>query len=173
MHSVDAEILIYQNLRESNCPLAKQLQDAFESENVIEKSKIIGKIICRRMLQLDALRYGWVLINYPCRLNECVQLFEHFKIPPNKFVYLKCSEKMALRRLVAKPNLGRPQDNCEYMQQEMRFYDKYEEDIDEYLARRHEVIYINAEFCAEVVKNDVMARLLKSPYVLGFKQDFR
>ena len=80
---------------------------------------------------------------------------------------------MALRRLVTETSLGRPQNRCDYMENEMQFFKKNQEEVDEYLANRHETIEINAEYCAEIVKHNVMSRLSVVPYVMGFKSNYR
>lgn len=83
------------------------------------RSEILFKIIAQRLLQMDALCKGWVMVNYPNTFDEFKKVIEELKIPPNKVIYLQCCETMALRRLLEKPSLGRPQDFCDYMKEEV------------------------------------------------------
>ncbi|XP_067637334.1 adenylate kinase 8 isoform X1 [Eurosta solidaginis] len=114
---IDAERLIYQTFFRSDI-IAKKLHKAFLHDVAKEKSAAVSEVIQERLKQMDALRQGWVLINYPRNVEEFTNMFENFKIPPNKLIYLQCTELLAMRRLVTKPDLGCPQDTCRYMEYE-------------------------------------------------------
>uniref|UniRef100_A0A1I8NHG7 Adenylate kinase n=1 Tax=Musca domestica TaxID=7370 RepID=A0A1I8NHG7_MUSDO len=174
---LDADNLIYQHLRgddkEPNDPLARELQRAFYYDNCEAKSKALANIIARRLLEYDCLSRGWVLINFPNGLTDFKEIMEHFKIPPNKLVYLKCPEKVCMLRLINMPNLGQPQMNCNYYEKEMRYFNRHCSEIEEYLLRRHETIFVDASRPSSVVRNEMLSLLEQSPYLTGFKQDLR
>lgn len=121
--SVDAEQLIYRYLRgdddHPDDPLARELQRAFFYNNSEAKCKAIGAIIDRRVLLQDTLSKGWVLVNYPHTLLDFKQMMETWKVPPNKIVYLHCSEVMCLKRLGEMPLHVAPSDNFIYYEQEV------------------------------------------------------
>lgn len=102
-----------------NDEVAQKLHKAFLDNVAKDKSSAVSKVIQQRLLQMDALRQGWVLINYPRNVEEFTEMFETFKIPPNKVIYLQCPEIMAMRRFVSKPDLGCPQNKCEYIEHEV------------------------------------------------------
>ncbi|XP_073835344.1 adenylate kinase 8 [Musca autumnalis] len=174
---IDAENLIYQYLRgddkDPDDPLSRELQRAFYYDNCWAKSKALANIIARRLLQGDCLSRGWVLLNFPHSLDDIKEIMESFKIPPNKFVYLKCPEKICMLRLVNMANMGQPYYNCSYFEQEMRFFNHHQKHIEEYLFKRHETIWVDANQSSNVVKNEMLALLEKSPYLMGFKKDLR
>lgn len=123
LHLVDAEQLIYRYLRgddeHPDDPLARELQRAFYYNNSEAKCKAIGEIIDRRVLLKDTLSNGWVLVNYPHTLADFKQMMEKWKVPPNKVVYLHCSEVMCMKRLGEMPLHVAPCDNFMYYEQEV------------------------------------------------------
>uniref|UniRef100_A0A1I8PWI0 Uncharacterized protein n=1 Tax=Stomoxys calcitrans TaxID=35570 RepID=A0A1I8PWI0_STOCA len=54
---------------------------------------------------------------------------------------------------------------------DMWFYKQNEIAIDEYLSKRHETIYVNGSGNSQAVKNEMFAKLEKTPYIMGCKQD--
>lgn len=96
----------------------RELQKAFYFNNCLAKSKALLNIIGRRVLEKDCLQRGWVLLNFPHTLQDFKDIFETFKIPPNKLFYLKCSKKTCMLRLVNAPNLCKPSHNCTYFEHE-------------------------------------------------------
>ncbi|XP_054728240.1 adenylate kinase 8 [Anastrepha obliqua] len=165
---IDAEQLIYATFfRNDN--LAQMLHKAFADDVAKDKSAALCKIIQQRLIQMDALRQGWVLINYPRNVEEFTEMFEKFKIPPNKVVYLQCPELIAMRRLVTRPDLGCPQNTCEYIEQEMTYFTRNEPAVNEYLARRHETIYVDSTPCFEAVRTNLWTQMERLPYVMGYK----
>ncbi|XP_036338632.1 adenylate kinase-like [Rhagoletis pomonella] len=165
---IDADQLIHATFF-LNDGLSRLLHKAFADNVAKDKSMVVAEIIQRRLAQMDALRQGWVLINYPHNVEEFTEMFEKFKIPPNKLVYLQCPELMALRRLVTKPDLGCPQNKCKYIEHEMRYFSRNEATVNEYLARRHETIYIDATRCFEAVRTNLWRQMERLPYVMGYK----
>ncbi|XP_011206788.2 adenylate kinase [Bactrocera dorsalis] len=165
---IDAENLIYTTFFR-NDEVAQKLHKAFLDNVAKDKSSAVSKAIQQRLLQIDALRQGWVLINYPRNVEEFTEMFETYKIPPNKVIYLQCPEVMAMRRLVAKPNLGCPQNTCEYIEHEMAYFSQNETAINDYLQRRHETIYIDSTPCFEAVRTNLWTQMERLPYVMGYK----
>lgn len=55
----------------------------------------------------------------------------------------------------------------------MHFFDQNKKEIIEYLLKRHETIFVNAEQTSENVKTELLSSIIKSPYVMGFKQTAR
>lgn len=122
---VDAEQLIYRYLRgdddHPDDPLARELQRAFFYNNVEAKGAAIGRIIDRRVLQQDALSQGWVLINFPHSLADFKQMMETWRVPPNKILYLHCTEIKCVKRLGLMTMRVAPYDNFMYYEQEVLF----------------------------------------------------
>uniref|UniRef100_W8C6C7 Adenylate kinase 8 n=1 Tax=Ceratitis capitata TaxID=7213 RepID=W8C6C7_CERCA len=166
---IDAENLIYTTFFRNDIT-AQILHKAFMADVAKDKSAALSKVIQQRLLQMDALRQGWVLINFPRNVEEFTEIFEKFKIPPNKVIYLQCPEIMAMRRLVTKPDLGCPQNNCKYMEHEMLYFSQNEEAVNAYLARRHETIYIDSTPCFEAVRTSLWTKMERLPYVMGYKR---
>ncbi|XP_059223498.1 adenylate kinase 8 [Stomoxys calcitrans] len=172
---LNAENLIHQYLRGDDKnpqePLARELQRAFYYNNCKAKSTALAAIISKRLLDEDCLTQGWVLVNFPHTTADFRELLENFKIPPNKVVYLQCPEEICMSRLLDMPNCGLPSNNRKYFEQEMWFYKQNEIAIDEYLSKRHETIYVNGSGNSQAVKNEMFAKLEKTPYIMGCKQD--
>ncbi|XP_061400114.1 adenylate kinase-like [Musca vetustissima] len=173
---IDAEKLIYQHLRGDDTaphdPLARELQRAFYYDNCQAKLQALANIISRRLLDCDCLRHGWILINFPHTLQDIQELMERFKIPPNKFVYLRCPEKMCMLRLINMPNMKETlQANCDYYEQKMRFFNNQEPQIESYLMKRQETIIVDASQPTNVVKTEMLSLIEKTPYLMGFKHD--
>lgn len=99
--------------------MARELQRAFYYNNCEAKCKAIANIIARRILWKDALHQGWVLVNYPNSLTDIREVFENWKVPPNKLLYLQCNETTCMRRLVQMPDIGNPQQNHQYFEHEV------------------------------------------------------
>ncbi|XP_061400958.1 adenylate kinase 8-like [Musca vetustissima] len=153
-------------------PLARELQRAFYYDKCQAKSHALANIISRRFLDCDCLRHGWILINFPHTLQDIQELMERFKIPPNKFVYLRCPEKMCMLRLINMPNMKETlQANCDYYEQEMRFFNNQEPQIESYLMKRQETIIVDASQPTNVVKTEMLSLIEKTPYLMGFKHD--
>uniref|UniRef100_A0A1A9UQB9 Adenylate kinase n=1 Tax=Glossina austeni TaxID=7395 RepID=A0A1A9UQB9_GLOAU len=172
---IDAENLIHKCLRgddqNPNDPLARELQRSFYYNNCEAKGKALADIISRRVIHQDALRRGWVLVNFPNTAKDFKEIMEHWKVPSNKLVYMKCSEKICLKRLLNSPNSGAPYHTCSYYTHEMSFYNAHEKKIENYLRRRHETIYINSEGCSDEVKLSLLSLIAKTPYLLGERKD--
>uniref|UniRef100_A0A1A9WT19 Adenylate kinase n=1 Tax=Glossina brevipalpis TaxID=37001 RepID=A0A1A9WT19_9MUSC len=172
---IDAEHVIYQSLRgddeNPNDPLARELQRSFYYNNCDAKGKALADVISRRILHTDALRRGWVLVNFPNNVKDFKEIMEQWKIPPNKLVYMKCSEKVSLKRLLNSPDTGAPHHNFSYYNHEMRFYNLHEKRIENYIRRRHETVYVNSEPCSEEVKFALLSSIAKMPYLLGERKD--
>ncbi|KAM7350205.1 adenylate kinase 8 [Cochliomyia hominivorax] len=174
---IDAEQLILKHLKgDDNNPfdsLDFELQRSFYYNNCWAKSKALLNILARRVLEQDCLHRGWVLINFTHSLQDFRDILENFKLPPNKLVYLQCCERTCLCRLLNMPNFNKPQHNFNYYEQEMRFFNQQESAIEEYLRKRYETIFVNAELSSEQVKCFMMSYLTKSPYLMGFRRDLR
>lgn len=52
----------------------------------------------------------------------------------------------------------------------MRFFNKQEQAIEEYFNKRYETICLNAELITPQVKCNMLSCLMKTPYLMGFKQ---
>ncbi|XP_023302930.2 adenylate kinase 8 [Lucilia cuprina] len=174
---IDAEMLIYQHLRgDDNRPydtLDRELQRAFYYNNCAAKSKALLNIIAQRVLEKDCLNRGWILLNFPHTLQDFKDILENFKLPPNKLFYLKCPEMLCMRRLINMHNLGKPSHTCSYYEQEMRFFNKYEDEILNYLLKRHETIVVDAQASSEQVKMFLLSSIIQTPHLMGFKRNTR
>lgn len=117
-------MLIYQCLRGNDDNphdiFDRELQRAFYYDNCPAKSAALLNIISRRLLEKDCLSRGWVLINFAHTLQDFKNILENFIIPPNKLIYLNCSEQTCLRRLSNMPSLGKPNQNFSYYEHEVK-----------------------------------------------------
>lgn len=122
-------MLMYHSLRgddeRPNDSLDRELQRAFYYNNCVAKSKALLNIIKRRVLEKDCLQHGWVLLNFPHTFQDFKDVLETFKIPPNKLVYLNCSKKTCMLRLVNAPKLGIPSHNFTYFEHEACIHLKF------------------------------------------------
>ncbi|KAH8381539.1 hypothetical protein KR093_007652 [Drosophila rubida] len=167
---LDADTLAYQHINgQQQDENALLLQRGIEDDNVYMRSEAIGNLIQERLLKPDALHRGWILYNYPNNRCEARELFEHFTVPPNRFIFLQIDEHTARMRQLMRSYKPSPQDTIVYLDRLMKQYRKSKPQLNAYLSHRREVLYVNATACFETVKCEIMSQLTKTPYVLGFK----
>ncbi|KAH8381765.1 hypothetical protein KR009_000028 [Drosophila setifemur] len=167
---LDADILAYHSINgPEQDEHARYLQEALEKDCVYRRSEAIGNLIQSRLLKEDALRRGWILINYPNNQCEARELFEGFTVPPNRFIFLRIEERMARMRVLLNSYAPGPQANITFMDRQMQQFRKSEPALNSYLSQRREVVYIDASPCFEEVKCAIISELTKIPYVLGKK----
>ncbi|KAH8280118.1 hypothetical protein KR018_008421 [Drosophila ironensis] len=167
---IDADILAHHSINGiKQDEHSRLLQYGIEKDCVYMRSEAVGNLIQKRLLKEDALRRGWILINYPNNQCEARNLFEGFTVPPNRLIFLQIPERMARMRVLLNSYSPGPQANITYLDRQMQQFRKSEPLLNAYLSQRREVVYVDATPCLEEVKCAIVSQLTKLPYVLGKK----
>ncbi|XP_053674122.1 uncharacterized protein LOC128724422 [Anopheles nili] len=91
----------------------------------LHTSELISSIVQHRLLQLDCLNFGWVLIDYPNTADD-VKNFYQLMISPKKVIFLNTDETICRRRKLRHETRGQKISDCwktMMLDTEMIFYD--------------------------------------------------